>query len=327
MAADDNLRDLFNEVAPPPEPSSAQRERARAQLRDEFRASPKSTPRWWQQPAAAVAGAAVVALVIVGALVLPTSAPSVDANLANIAAAARTVPAQELPEGSYVYARTESLTIAHEPPPFGPGVFYLLPETIEVWAQGDSMLETRLVTRPQFSTTEDEEQYYALGADITDRVGEVVTTSMTGAQNQVEIAGLSTDLDELREQIYEELGQDPEWSPADEARTFNFIVQLMLPRLNSPSMLRAALIELVGSLDVTTERLPGGSVMASIEYEQEGLGRVLDVVEFDAAGYLVTYRSTVLTTAPGVEAPAGLWSELIFSRPAVVDAPGLPPGR
>ena len=189
------------------------------------------------------------------------------------------------------------------------------------------MLETRLVTRPQFSTTEDEEQYYALGADITDRVGEVVTTSMTGAQNQVEIAGLSTDLDELREQIYEELGQDPEWSPADEARTFNFIVQLMLPRLNSPSMLRAALIELVGSLDVTTERLPGGSVMASIEYEQEGLGRVLDVVEFDAAGYLVTYRSTVLTTAPGVEAPAGLWSELIFSRPAVVDAPGLPPGR
>ena len=327
MAADDNLRDLFNEVAPPPEPSSEQQAQARARLRAAFESSRPATRRWWQRPAAAVAGAAAVAAVVVGLLVLPGSTPAVDANLANIAAAARTVPAQELPAGAYVYARSDSLTIAFDPPPDGPGVFYLLPETIEAWVQGDALLETRLVTAPQFFSAADEEKYYTFGADVTDRVGEVVTTPVTGIQNQFDIAKLSTDTDELLEQIYAELGQDPDWSPADEARTFDFVGQLMDPRLNPPPMLRAALIEVIGLLDVTTEMQPDGGVVASLEYDDAAIGRVLDTLGFDAAGYLVVYRSSVLATAPGVDTPPGLWAELRFSRPAIVDSPGeRPPG-
>ena len=157
MPADDNLRDLFNEVAPPPEPKSEQRERARARLRDEFRSAGKGSPQWWRQPAAAFAGAVAVVAVIVGVLVLPTSAPAVDANLANIARSARNVDVLELPEGAYVYSRTESLILNIEFPPFGAGVFYLLPETIDVWAQGDSELTERTATTPRFLSTKDEE--------------------------------------------------------------------------------------------------------------------------------------------------------------------------
>lgn len=326
MAADDDFRDLFNEVAPPPEPSSEQQARARAHLRTAFRAAEPSSRRWWQQPAAA-AGAVVVAVVVAGVLVLPTSTPPIDANLASIARVARATPPQDLPAGTYVYARTESLTLAHDPPPYGPGIYYLMAETIDVWAQGDSELETRLVNRPRFFSATDEDSYYASGRDEIDRVGESITTPLTGIRNPVDINGLATDTRRLREQIYAELGKDPDWTVEDEARTFVFVAQLMNPRLNAPSKLRAALIEIVGSLDVTSVREPNGDVTVSLQHEDEGVGAVLEQLEFDSAGYLIAYRTTVLETAPGVEAPAGLWTELVFSRPALVDEPGVLPSE
>lgn len=321
MAADDNLRDLFNEVAPPPEPSSEQEARARAHLRAAFRAAGKPFRRWWQQPAAAAAAAAVVAVVVAGVLTLPSSTPPVDANLANIARAARTVDVLELPQGAYVYSRTESLIVNYEPPPYGPGVFYLLPETTDVWTRDNSELSQRVAGSPRFFNPADEAAYYAAGQDVIDMIGEVRTTSLSDIPNNSTLRGLSNDMMVLREQIFAALSADPEWTPENEAAIVNHIANLLNPRLNAPPQLRAALIEIVGTLDVTTKPTDQGHTVAVLDFQSE-LGAERLELEFDAAGYLVVYRTTLVEPGPGIDEPGGLSSELRYSRPSVVAAAG-----
>ena len=331
MATDDSLRDLIDEIAPVPEPSPEQRARARADLHASYRREKakrrRTATHWWRRPGLALAAAAAVAAVFVGVNTWPGGAPSLDANLAEIARAARSLEAEELPEGAYVYSRTDSLTLTSSETRDRRPYWYLLPQTIDVWVQGAFVEERRTTGTPIFRDSEFEAVYYAEGGDAADGVGEtrrnVVSTRPSSADV---ISGLSTDVDELRDQIFEELSADPRWTPDDQARVLEHISQLLEPRVFAPPALRAALLEVLAGLDVATVRADDGYVTVSLAYTEASGGDYVVELEFDDRAFLRLYRRTLRAALPGFEHLEGLAAELVFSRPAIVDGPGVYPG-
>ena len=107
----------------------------------------------------------------------------------------------------------------------------------------------------------------------------------------------------------------------NEAAIVNHIANLLNPRFNAPPELRAALIEIVGTLDVTTRATDQGHTVAALDSKSE-LGTERLELEFDSAGYLMVYRMTLVEPGPGIDQPAGLSTELRYSRPSVVAAAG-----
>ena len=331
MATDDSLRDLIDEMIPLPEPSPEQRDRARAALHASYRreeGGPKrAAPSWWRRPALALAAVTAVAAVFVAVNLLPSGTPSLNANLAEIARAARSLEAEELPEGAYVYARTESLTLFSSQTADGRPYWYLLPQTVDVWVQGAFVEERRTTGTPIFRDPEFAAVYYAEGGDAADGVGEtrrkVVATSPRVADV---ISGLSTDVDELRDQIYEELSQDPLWTPDDQGRILEHISQLLEPQIFAPPELRAALLEILAGLDVATVEATDGSATVALAFTEAAGGDYIVELEFDSQGFLRLYRRTLRKAPPGFEHLEGIADELEFSRPAIVDGPGVLPG-
>ncbi len=330
MPSDDRFREILRGSATPSEPSDEQMAEARAALHQAYRSEEaRSRPRRGWRPSIGWAAAAIAAVVVaVVVITVPSSTPAVDANLAQIARVARTLTAEELPAGAYVYAHSESTVfLATSIGEIESDVFYLLPTTLDTWTRNNAQERQVTVGTPTFFSAAEEETYYASGEDLVDRVGETFTERLADIANVEDISKWSADVDELREQLEAELSLGGGEGLADQVRGFEMIVQLMMPDLNAPPELRAALLEVLATLDITTE-MRGDSVRVSLEAHESGLGLVLRELDLDSEGFIVRAAVTVLEPARQFDVPAGTVISLdTFSRPSVVDGPGVFPSE
>ncbi|NND01912.1 MAG: hypothetical protein HKN91_03925 [Acidimicrobiia bacterium] len=327
MPADDHLRDLFDEMGIPPEPTSEQEAAARARLRSAIRDEAIRTPlRLGRRPALAFGAAAlsITAAIVAITLVLPGSSPAVDANLAGIAGAARSVVAEELPAGAYVYTHRESSFLSGAQANEDSTVlFYLLPETVDTWTRDNSKQITTTIGTPIFFDTKERTAYYAAGIDESDGVGTTTTEDFVNIPGLLEPDRWSTDVDVLRQQVAAELAVQGATTSNEDARMLAFVTQLLDPNLNPSPQLRAAIIELIGGLNVTTVMLPSGFVNVTLEYADPVYGSVRHEMELDEAGNLRATRIVVLAPGPDVAIPAGTVIEMTdWSVAAIVDSPG-----
>jgi len=330
MSADDRMRDLFNEMLPPPEQSSGKRNEALARLRSAIAASGEQGQKRHIRPTLGwAAAAAAVAAVIVAVLVLPGSTPAIDANLEQIARAARTVVSEELPPGAYSYVRREAVVLnGSQVAGEGPYLVYLLPETVEIWTQGTAEQTVTTVGRPRFFDSAVEEAYYAAGLDRQDRVGETFTSSFADVPNIVDLDEWSTDADRLADQIETFLAFDTEPALGRQARTLQLMIKLLDPTLRPSPNSRAAIATVLGRSGFATELLQDGAVGVSLEYPDPGYGDVREEVELDATGNLRAHRITLLRPTPEAPAPAGtVIDDTLWSVPATVDELGVRPAQ
>jgi hypothetical protein len=273
-----------------------------------------------------MAATAVAVAVVLGVTLLPATTPGVDANLTNIARATRTLTAEELPVGAYVYSRFESTVRIFDATPEGRAFSYLLPETVDVWVRGQYTEERRLAGPPTFTDPTAEAYYYASGRDVAEGIGKTRTVIVEQTLGDVDVSALSTDVEALREQIIAGLPQNAEAMPDREVRIVDKVTELMDPRHMAPPELRAALLEILAELDVTSQLGADGSVFVEVMYSDTTGTQFLQELEFDAGGYLRVDRFTLLSAPEGVDAPEGLVSEFKYSRPTIVDGSGVLPG-
>lgn len=329
MPADDRFREILRGLTVPSEPTDEQKAKARAALHQAYRSEEaRRRPRRRWRPSigwAAAAVAAAVAAVVV--ITVPGSTPAVDANLAEIARVARTLTAEELPAGAYVYVRSEStVLVATSFEEDGPAAFYLLPTTVDEWVRGTAHEQLVTVGSPTFFNPAHEEEYYASGQAAADRVGETYVERLGDAANIEDISRWSADVDVLRDQLDAELSLGGGDGLADQVRSFEAIVQLMGPDLNAPPELRAALIEVLATLDITTEMV-GDSVRVTLQSDEVGRGLVRRELDIDTEGFMVRTAVTVVEPSSEFPVPAGTVISLeSFSRPSIVDGPGVFPG-
>ena len=326
MPADDHLRRFFEEHSSAAEPTDEQREGARRDLFAAMRSEPAVARPWWRRTAVSwsAAAAVVVAAFVTFVVVVPTSTRAVDANLAEVAAVARTVDPVDLPVGAYVYYRIEStIQVNNELSP-GVPVSYLLPAREDFWVSGMSELRERTVMAPTFASAADEEAYYASGLPGSEGVGETRSLSVDAIPNEASLDGLSTDPARLWDQVIEELTVDDEFTEDNEARILEHVAQLMSPRLNAPPAMRGALLEVLGRLDVSTARTPSGGVTLLLSYEDD-FGAFEQTLEIDGEGYLVRELLVLTDTFGPDQAPTGLLHDIRYSRPAVVAELGVMP--
>lgn len=330
MSADVRLRELLHEMAPPAGVPGAQEALARAALHAAYRDAAQARPSRPGRPSFAWVTAMVAAVVVAAALLLPGSNPPVDASLAQIARAARNLEVEQLPAGSFVYSHAETTVLgSSQIEGRGEQLFYLLPTMQHLWVQGATEQRTTTVGTPTFFDAADEAAYYAGGIDVQDGVGETRTDRLGDIQNVPDITRWSDDTAKLRDQIATELAKEPEPVLDDDIRLILLVEELMHPRLNAPPNLRAALIEIVGSMDVDTTELADGWVLVRLEYDDPALGAVAQELEFDGAGYLRARRSIALEPGSIWPIPPGTTiAQSTWSRPYVVDGAGIyPEGR
>ncbi len=324
MRGDTRLRELLTEIAPPPDVPEAQIDAARIALHDAYRgvARPVTHRRRWSL---AGATAAIAVVVVAVAVLVPGSTPSVDASLAEIALATRGLEAADLPAGSFVYSRLDRTVLTGRQIEEGaPESEYLLSETVDRWVQGAVEETATTVRSATFFDRDLEAAYYAAGLDIDDGVGETTTRRVSDIANVKDVTKWSGDTSTLRRQIDAELATAIDPVLDEDIRTLRLVQELMDPRLNAPPALRAALIEIVGGLDLETAELADGSVLVAVEYEHPGIGSFLQEMEFDTAGYLRVSRLIAVEfepPLPGVPLRTVV-DQAVWSRPSVVDAAG-----
>lgn len=325
----DPLRHIFDGFAAMPAPTAEQVESARRSL---SAAIGGNTPREPVRPKLrlGVVAAVVLALVVAFATIAPWGRTPAQALLAELAEATRSITPQELPAGSYVYVANEQLVYGDSAAPVdGEFVYveFLLPSRVEAWWQDDTVQLETTVDAPIFFDSEMESFYYANDLDKADFVGQTRTDVFSGVSNQIDPEEWSDNPDDLATQLQESAEQDRADLPL-EVRILELADQLLTPhRLASPT-LRAAVLEVLATLDLDEMRLDGGRVSASITYDRRGFGTVTTEYVFDDQGYLIERRTTTLTGDDQGLIPAGtVFDSLTQTPPIIVPEPGIRPNE
>ncbi len=313
------------------QPSPVQVDAARIRLRQEIAAErePQRIPTTpWR--ARVVAAVAVVIAFVVATSVLPWGRSTADAYLLEIAEATRVLPATELPEGAYLYTESNGIVSAGSTVPEGyelEEIFYLTPLRIQSWIQGDFQLMRETVGEPIFFDEAMERVFYESGLAAFERSGEPVETAHEGYAPPEDPAQWSTDVDALRGQL-EAVAELAQNGLPLEQRIVNVAFGLLLPETQASPAQRAAVIEVVASLDVETEKLADGNVSLSISYEDEYYGAVIESWTIDGSGYLVGATLVTLNGPIDGSLPAGTaFSDIVWSTPQVAEEAGLVPGN
>lgn len=275
----------------------------------------------------AAASAAVLALVVALVSISPWSRVPADALLTELAHATRDIAAQDLPEGSYVYVATEQLVLGDAATQVGDEWVYmqlLVPSRIEAWWQGDTVQLETTVDRPIFFDPEMEDIYYAGGLDEFDFVGETRVQFLTDITNQLDLGEWSVDPERLADQMRQAAEEDPGELPT-EVRMIELAEQLLYPQYVAPPALRAAILDVLATIDLEQVRGDDGRVAASITYEDPGLGTVTKTLTFDADGYLVAREVTAVRSEL---LPSGtVFNRLVRTPPIIVPEPGVRPSE
>jgi len=323
----DPLRHIFDDLVAMPSPTTEQTESARRALsvviRDE---APGESihPRL----RLGVAVAAVLAFVVAITVVAPWNRSPAEAFLGEVAEAARNITPDEMPQGSYIYFVTEQLVWGGTEGSLGDElvrVDYLIPSTTESWWQDGTVRNETTVGRPTFFDPEDEAFYYDHGLDKSDFVGETRTETLTGIKSRIDPEEWSTIPEQLAVEMRQAAEADPSEEPID-AKMMGVAYRLLNPRVFASPMLRAAVIDVLATLDVDQQRLDGGRVSASLTYDRRYFGTIRLEFVFDGEGYLVERSSTAISgDEEGILSPGTVYEIITQTPPVVVPKAGVRP--
>jgi len=326
MADRDPLRHIFDGLVDLPSPTSEQTESAHRSLQAAIREEPR--PRIRPGRPAVVSIAAVLVLAVIFTVLAPWRGTPASALFSELAEATRSITAEEMPTGSYVYVESQMLAYTGGDVPVDGEIITIQlvkPWSTEAWWRGDTAEVVTTVGRPIFFDQETEDFYYSRGLDAADFVGETRTDLFTGMSNQADPSAWSTNPEQLAQQMREDVASDPEDLP-DDVKMLYLADELLAPQLLASPDLRAALLDVVSTLDIEDRGLEGGRISASITYETYAYGTVTSEWVFDSDGYLVERRSTTLTG----DVLTGLPPNTVFdwmqqAPPAVVPDRGVRP--
>jgi hypothetical protein len=296
--------ELIRREAVPSEPSDEDYRRARQRLEaailQENRRRERQVPRW-----IVPAIASLLLVLVVGGVSLfrPSQA---EAALAEIAEAARQAKHSDIPEGSFIYSRSERLDLAIRPGiEFGLDeefVGYLIPSSREVWRQPDNeFIQIRAINHtPIFLDPDLEDLYYQLDLDKTDQLGETQLEKLTGVADPLLEEDWPTQPNALHEALREHVSQSGDERP-EAAQIFDLATDLLREANPSPE-LRAALVEVLAALPVELIEQTGETITIAITYTSPTHTR--DSITLDHDGVLLAEESTLLEDDPQLGIPA-----------------------
>jgi hypothetical protein len=313
---------LTDESVPSEAQVTAARERLQASFRAEREWRPRYGPHRWR-----IGIAAGLALSAIGMMVVFFAPRSAEAALAELAQQTRQLKPEELPSGSFVYTRSDRLTIAGGkagPEPDAPLLVYLLPSSVEAWWSEDTVYRKVTTEAPVFFDPDQERVYYAAGLDHADGVGQTRTETAGKIANQLDLASWDTDPEILRDQIDERLSESPS-GLSHAAQVFQFVLRLLGPEVQAPPLLRAALLEVLNTVSPNVERVSNGNISVSVKYVHP-VGDVTEIAIFDQTGYLAERILVANVLVPDLGAPSGtVIGRETLSAPVVVSAAGIRP--
>lgn len=305
----DNIPDPFELIrreAQPAEPSEDQLLHARQRLQaailnEQVRA--KRPARRWLVPSLAT----VLLLLVVGGVALFRPSPA-EAALAEIAEAARTAAPIDIPQGSFIYTRSDRVDLAIRPGfEFGfdvEFVAYLLRSTREVWRQPDTeFIQIRTTNHaPIFFTPDAEAAYYQLGLDSSDRLDEVQSEQLTGVTDPIlEVDWPTTEPDALNEALRDYAAQGGDDRP-EAVQVFDLATDLLRETDQSPQF-RAAIIEMLAQLPVDLLERTDSAITIGVTHQPRTPTQ--DTITLSPAGFLLSETSTLLAGDPELGIPAG----------------------
>lgn len=183
----DRLRRAAERPVPTADEKSAAFGRLQHAISREQQMAGKSGFKWGWRPIAILAAALTTLVVAIPFFITDPA----QAALTEVAEAARVAAPLEVPEGDFIYTRSE-----HEDLAIRPGsdfdlpqdfVPYLLPTTRQVWrnpAERFILIHTTIGT-PEFFDPQTQAAYYQAGLDRADQVGENVVEQFTEADDPV----------------------------------------------------------------------------------------------------------------------------------------------
>jgi hypothetical protein len=244
---------------------------------------------------------------------------SAQAALVEVAQAARQASPLEIPEGSFIYARSKRVDLAIRPgADFGltdDSIAYLLPTTRQVWRSPDNafVLIHTTVETPRFFTAEVEDAYYEANLDQADHVGETLIDRFTDVADPIIEASWPTDPVELRAAMDAFITQGGSQS-ATPAAVFQLSGNL-LRETNPTPELRAAVLEVLAQLPLELDsRSEGGLTVSIVDHERQLS------ISLSNDGALLFETITLLQADPDLGLPEGaLFSAATHDPTTVVD--------
>ncbi|MGH8870977.1 MAG: hypothetical protein ACRDWS_03275 [Acidimicrobiia bacterium] len=295
--------ELIRREAEPAEPSEEDVHRARQRLQatilgEQKRASPV---RRWLVPALVTA----ILLALVGGVAIFRSAPA-EAALAEVAVAAGAASPLDIPQGSFVYTRSERVDLAIRPgAEFGLDhefIAYLLPATREVWRQPETeFIQIRTANHnPTFFDPAAEDAYYRLGLDATDRIDQTQTEQLTDVTDPLLEEDWPTQPDALHEALRDYASQGGDERPED-IQVFDLATDLLRETDPIPQ-LRAAVIEVLAELPIELEEQSSQTITIGITYTTPIPTK--DTITLSTKGQLLAETRTLLEGDPELGIPA-----------------------
>lgn len=304
-------------LAGQPQPTAADRRQAEEALQQAIDQEASKERRLRPPRRSWSIGFAIAAVVVIVGLTVQLLRPTAaSAALSEIASAAERVDPLVIPAQSFAYTRSETTLLAVQPSDaFGDvkvpaqGVAYLLPQTREAWIGADGTVQLRLITHPPtFFIPDTEAAYYTAGLDLTDRVGETVTTTVSGASSLLKSRTWPIDPNQLL-QVLRSLFPSDRGLP--EAVEILDLALDLLRETGAAPELRAALLRVLSTLDLElVERRSDGAVQFAVTYEAPLLTR--DTFTLDPSGYLLEENTTLIEGDPNLSIPSGtvIWNAL-----------------
>jgi hypothetical protein len=227
--------------------------------------------------------------------------------LTEIAHAALLADPLSVPQGSFIYIRSERVDLA-----IRPGaelsldkeyVAYLQPLSREVWRQPETRFYQIRTTLgpPRFFDPLVEAAYLAAELDRTDRIGETITRQLTDVTDPLIETDWPTNPDTLRQAMEAYAGQGGDERPI-EAQLLDLAVDLLRESNPTPE-LRAAILEVLAQLPLGLE--DGGSddtITVGVTYPGPLLTH--DTVTLSPEGQLLAQKTTLLETDSDLRIPS-----------------------
>lgn len=322
MTSGDDPLDALRPSDGQPSPSPGEEERAWARLSHAMAAEQAHKQKRMGRPRRLVpvaAALAVTALVAVTVAVRPTPA---QASLTEIAHAARLADPLIVPQGSFIYARSERIDLAIRPGiELGLNeehVAYLQPVSREVWRQPETRFYQISTTlgQPQFFDPAIEAAYLAAGLDRTDHIGETVTRRLNDVADPLIETDWPTQDDRLRQamQTYAQQGGDER--PL-EAQLLDLAADLLRESNPSPE-LRSAILQVLAQLPLDLQhRGSDQTITVAITYRGPLLTR--DTVTLSPDGHLLAQTTTLLEADSDLRIPPNtMISSATYQLPRIV---------
>lgn len=241
---------------------------------------------------------------VVGSVGLLRPTPA-EAALTEIAEAARLATPLEVPQGSFIYTRSERVDLAIRPgSEFGLDkefVAYLLPTTREVWRQPESeFIQIRTTNHtPTFFDPGTRDAYYQHGRDATDRLGEVQTQQLTGVIDPILAIDWPTERAALHQALREYAAQGGDQRP-EPAQVFELTTRL-LREADPPVELRAAAVQVLAELPVDIVERTSETTTIGISYSKPQETRL--TITLSTEGQLLAETTTLLQPEPDLGIP------------------------